>query len=311
MQTVTESLLAFNDLRPIEREMFEGAVIVRAQNVAEYLYHGSPQEYWDVDDFPNLAPPWPRFVVEFSMPDRVSSDVAGEHRLPLPKHTVRLAALWNAKEHTDWEADPLMPRWRIGVAIYALYAASPTLPQAYEERATFTFDVDRDGRFHKDEEGKGYWGVTAPMRGKVLGEDMVRLMEFSKTFVHVSMLTVSFCHCRNVRQEIVKPGEHPGGRRSRSASKMGGRADREYRLIHIEPMKAVLRSEGNLGTTGLKQALHICRGHFRHYTEAGTGLFGKGIYGDFWTPQTVRGSAGAVAKTEYTIDPNQEAKSDG
>ena len=54
-------------------------------------------------------------------------------------------------------------------------------------------------------------------------------------------------------------------------------------------MTRILDTEGGIGRGGgLKQALHICRGHFKDYRD-GRGLFGKhkGLY---WWEQNVRGS---------------------
>ena len=63
--------------------------------------------------------------------------------------------------------------------------------------------------------------------------------------------------------------------------------------MNIEPLKAILRTEGRSDQVGVQKALHICRGHFRDYRE-GAGLFGK-YHGVFWTPQIVRGTKGTSA----------------
>ena len=42
--------------------------ILLIDNVAQYFYTGTDQEYWSLDkDFPNVAPPFPRFWCEFKM----------------------------------------------------------------------------------------------------------------------------------------------------------------------------------------------------------------------------------------------------
>ena len=65
-------------------------------------------------------------------------------------------------------------------------------------------------------------------------------------------------------------------------------------------MKQILRTEGQSQSTGIKQGLHICRGHFKDYTR-GRGLFGrfKGLY---WWDSQVRGTAekGIVVK-DYRV----------
>jgi len=72
--------------------------------------------------------------------------------------------------------------------------------------------------------------------------------------------------------------------------------------LEIEPMKKVLKSEGNIDEVGLQRALHICRGHFKDYSN-GKGLFGKhkGLY---WWDSTVRGteSEGKIIKDYNIVD---------
>ena len=73
-----------------------------------------------------------------------------------------------------------------------------------------------------------------------------------------------------------------------------------YHVLEIEPLKRILRTEGKSEETGLKRALHICRGHFKDYREHG--LFGK-FKDIYWWDSQVRGnlSEGIVNK-DYSVD---------
>lgn len=100
-----------------------------------------------------------------------------------------------------------------------------------------------------------------------------------------AFLAVAFLHCKGVvtyqndqqltrqyRRDLVRRGERPPVR---------------YSTLAIEPMKNVLRNEGGVQHHGLAKALHICRGHFRTYTAAAPML---GHYvGTVWVPSHVRG----------------------
>ena len=110
-----------------------------------------------------------------------------------------------------------------------------------------------------------------------------------------ALLAISFMHCKNVRRETVNPPKPP----KFSISKI---PKHKFIRLHIDPMKEVLRKEGGSEKTGLKKALHICRGHFTTYGENSKGMFGKGIKGTFWIPQHTRGSLehGSVDK-EYVV----------
>lgn len=56
-------------LQGSQRDTFPRAlassIVVAIQNVAEYYYVGTPQEHWDLDDFPRIVSPWPAFWMEY------------------------------------------------------------------------------------------------------------------------------------------------------------------------------------------------------------------------------------------------------
>ena len=54
-------------------------------------------------------------------------------------------------------------------------------------------------------------------------------------------------------------------------------------------MREVLRKEGRAAETGVRQAIHLCRGHFKDYHyRSGRGLFGR-THGLYWWDMQVRG----------------------
>lgn len=113
-----------------------------------------------------------------------------------------------------------------------------------------------------------------------------------------ALLTISLMHCRNVtvRKEI------PPAALSKKHQKRTGRPLLRYHVLQIDHMKQVLEREGHVNIEGLKKALHICRGHFKHYGKDGKGLlFGKHV-ATIWTPMHTRGSIeeGVVVK-DYEV----------
>ena len=124
-------------------------------------------------------------------------------------------------------------------------------------------------------------------------------------FLCTGLLTLSFLHCKNVTLKTVEePGSSeqspPSSRKAQKKKRRKQTAIRDqqpvqpgptvtYHILDVEPMKQVLRTEGQAEQQGLKRAMHICRGHFAHYEE-GKGLFGK-YHGTYWRAQHVRGSA--------------------
>jgi hypothetical protein len=103
----------------------------------------------------------------------------------------------------------------------------------------------------------------------------------------------SLLACKNVAAHDVLPTV------SRQMRRHGG-VPLTYKVIDIGPATRVLKNEGGVAHNGLKRALHICRGHFAHYT-ADALLFGK-YEGTFWHPMHVRGSAKAgIVVKDYRV----------
>jgi hypothetical protein len=112
-------------------------------------------------------------------------------------------------------------------------------------------------------------------------------------------VALSFLHCKNV----VRIEHVPDRALVKRSRERGNPLPLKYHTLEIEPMKQVLRTEGQIEKVGLERALHICRGHFAHYAEDGPGLFGKGLHGDFWIPQHVRGTEKrGVVISDYNVN---------
>jgi hypothetical protein len=111
------------------------------------------------------------------------------------------------------------------------------------------------------------------------------------------LLALCFCHCKNVARDAER-FPVPLVRKRRESGKYP--VDTVYTL-RIDPMQRVLRESAGAGV-GLKQRLHICRGHFKGYLGERK-LFGK-LTGTWWWGEQVRGSAdrGKVDKV-YEVVP--------
>lgn len=105
-------------------------------------------------------------------------------------------------------------------------------------------------------------------------------------------LALSFIHCRNVRMEERGPSRQERRQSERDATRPFFR----YHILQIDAIKRILESEGGISQNGARKALHICRGHFKNYTEAAP-LFGR-VTGQFFWESHYRGDAriGVVGK---------------
>ena len=120
-------------------------------------------------------------------------------------------------------------------------------------------------------------------------------------YLYPFLFAFSLANCQNVTTSLV----HPPEKLSRAHTRRRGLPLSRYYTLNIEPMKKILREEGQVESHGLKHALSVCRGHFASYTE-GKGLFGK-YHGQFWISQHVRGLAshGVVTKA-YAVHAPRE-----
>lgn len=164
--------------------------------------------------------------------------------------------------------------------------------------ANFILAVNRNGQIVGDE-NYVRWIARLMLYGAHNEEDIRSNLNFAAArFLYPTLLALSFMHCRNVK--VVE--ETPPSKLSKKHEKKTGRPLLRYRVLQIDHMKEVLEKEGGASKTGLKRALHICRGHFAHYGQEGKGLlFGK-YAGTVWVPMHTRGTKekGVVIK-DYDV----------
>lgn len=123
------------------------------------------------------------------------------------------------------------------------------------------------------------------------------LQIYMSNFAIILYTTISFMHCKKQTKLI----EHvPPEKVQRKRARRNKPPFTKYYTLDIEPLKEILRTEGRVHEVGLPKALHICRGHFKDYSQ-GKGLFGK-YKGLYWWDSHIRGSedAGAVVK-DYAV----------
>lgn len=113
--------------------------------------------------------------------------------------------------------------------------------------------------------------------------------------LELALLSLCFSHCKGVIQHEIRPSRQVARQLERRKEPIF-----TYKQLDIAPARQVLSVEGNVAENGIERALHICRGHFAHYTTDKP-LFGK-LTGTFYVPMHTRGTlkAGAVVK-DYNV----------
>jgi len=275
------------------RAALESAELIICDNVAQYLYEDSTKETWNLmRDYPNVAPPFPVMFLEW-MPGWLRQS----------RHAKRLGLLvFSAKAIDDERV-----AWNLGRNEAVGEVVRNILRTRYEGERPKWVSM---GALFIETYDKGivpwseiFWGVSEsgrpiiPQNGLPISphlddevylasseEEINHVLRFSELMLHVPFLALSFMHCKNVilREVPYSP------KLQKARERRGKRPFITYRVIEVHPIRKILESEGGAHKTGLKKALHICRGHFKDYTE-GRGLFGK-IHDIFWWDAHIRGN---------------------
>jgi hypothetical protein len=252
--------------------------VLLIDNVAEYFFT-CDQEYWSLEkDFPNLAPPYPAFWAEHKMVKKIHSKERGDTDVGSLVPKGRIGSLITAvdRDNVQGEDIPEGTRWILWCELYVDYHARGVTAQGPHGSVFLAIDA----------EGKP---LDRPWMNSFAPESLNEIMKSYITWFNPIFLAVSFLHCKNV----TLIDNHVPASLAKKQARASGIAPCRYKTLVIEPLKAILRGEGQSGEVGLPKALHICRGHFRDYRE-GRGLFGK-YHQLVWQPSIVRGTKGQSA----------------
>jgi hypothetical protein len=155
--------------------------------------------------------------------------------------------------------------------------------------------------YHAFVRADGEW-ASSKMLAKLEVEEIPNVADFASALNPV-LFAISLLHCKNIELSDLPP---PSRQIRRLAERKGMEIVR-YKTLVIEPFKKQVRHEARqAGESEIHRALHICRGHFREYSEERP-LFGK-YAGRFWVPMHARGSKehGEVRK-DYKVIADDDA----
>lgn len=284
-----------------DREMMPSRKIIAVDSVAKF-YFEHPQETWTFRDYPNVAPPFDAMFVEYTGLDRIFS--RGEW-VKSPWMAERFGAFV-----TSWKPASLPDGYRVPWPEILLPEATwHTLTHPVAVRGgqlmsmgcAYAYSVAADGQMMDEPRVFG-----PPSFAERLEEyDIHQLQSLIRCHMPPILLSLCFMNCRNVSLEAHEPDLE----RNRLRRNAGVPPFVRYHTINIEPMKAVLRAEGDAAQVGVKKAMHSVRAHFVHYSEDKP-LFGKHV-GTFWKPSHVRGSIEAgIVDSDYRVSPPSPSATD-
>jgi len=166
--------------------------------------------------------------------------------------------------------------------------------------ARYLLALDPEGLWYRNQDNQATFAGTLAVLDPPPPEEVAsETLDGLNSFIFPALMTLSFMHCTNVTEREVAPPP----RLAKKWRKRHGRDLVRYHVLDIAPMGAVLHREGQAGEQGLAHALHICRGHFKTFSQDAP-LFGR-LAGTFWWAPHVRGD---LAETWFSILTKQQVR---
>ena len=322
-----DAVMQSDDIAQFVKEELDGVTVISCDNVSRYFFEETDQEHWDMNDFPNIAPPFAYFWLDMKAPSKVISKERGITiwRPPAPEYwgfQCYGIDLYSKDEqdtfletciaaHRDHFQSILpLSRWAMDMYLFVYQQGSITGPMWI-----WRLMVDDQGqivRSPKTNEAIVSSGCTSDwVQAQIdeLAQDigheaaMIDMYHTILPYWYTALLSISFMHCKNTALDPVNPPLKVPHNKNQKRRGVQPYQPVPYKVLDIRPMKEVLRTEGQSHHVDASKALHICRGHFRDYSQ-GKGLFGK-YKGIYWVAQHVKGtSSQGVTTKDYSINLN-------
>ncbi len=282
------------------KNTLKSSFVIKAQNVADYLYQDSPSEIWDISrDFPNVAPSMPFIWVEWKLTEAFRSKAKFEDLDCAGLPFGALVCSRDLKNDPEFDKEELLVapgepvRW---VCMGLMFSKGPRNKPLWV--GSLNWMVTEEGRLalRAKEPLATYNPAITPT-----GADEKTSGSVLRNMFYVPYLTLTFLHCKNVD---VATGENWPEKLQKAREKRGKLPLFRWHTLVIEPAKKIIASANNGDKKLTPKALHICRGHFKDFSDKG--LFGK-YRRMYWWPMHARGAAehGIVGK-DYLVKPKSE-----
>jgi hypothetical protein len=253
--------------------------------IAKWMQKSSP-DISVTDDMAQIMPPWPHAWVEYvALTDDLERVGVNVETAPIDQ-----IEIFGLSDRSDISVDE-----EEVATISMLTVFVEAKSNSVDLLATIAFPIGYDGFAITSEAlvdcKKSFLKECPPKKASSVIGWLIRPVLFG----------FSLCHANNVslyEDEVPKPVQ-------KKRRKSGKNPGKTFKCLDIEPMKKQSRRESDEGESDVERALHICRGHFKTYTEENP-LFGEHT-GTYWWPMHVRGNedAGEVEKSYRVNEPNE------
>jgi hypothetical protein len=266
---------------------------IKIDNVVEY-YMKHSKDNWGDEDFPNVAPPFEEFEIEFRSPQYIY--VANKMR-----ENPIAGVVWT----TEYKTQTVTKGQSIGDTLVkedGWYVEATAKSNSMNLWFYFKYFCDSQGKLTKNNNVDGKeTSIAIGFDPTVITGNREHAVDFLTTTLQPQLLAISFMHCKNTSIVEVDPNKDVKPRIRRHWEKKGKPPLEKYHVLNIEPVKKALSNPAvKNNETAISISLHICRGHFKDYRK-GKGLFGK-YKGLYWWDEHIKGDVeeGIVDK-DYNI----------
>jgi hypothetical protein len=273
-------------------ETFLSCPVIDFSNVTTYFeqHYVDMRAYASVARSFNQAPPFPSFWLE--------SKARSLHP-ELTRYGIFVRSLEYSQVEDELKDVPFdqPPKWLL---VGDIFTEAST--RAYGPIFRLTLPIAETGETALSNGNPIIWATDLTTGQPAAGDAADIVLDMSAPM----SLALTFMHCKGVTLVDNIP---PAGLQKKHQRKNSGSAMPlvTYKTILIQPATRVLSVEGNIDSLGMEKALHICRGHFKHFSETRP-LFGK-LAGTFWWPSHIRGSEDAgTAVRDYSVRPPSDER---
>lgn len=276
---ILDYCLKSKDFHPDIHARLKNAVILKAQNVANYLLQENDKEVFDIQkDFPVISPPWETYVVYWSMPKWTKSSESGVVDRGIGDLNIEIFTLVHSiKEQDGW------------VLTLSVFLKNKNMINFF---GIEIIPVDKDGG-----------SVITSCEKIPIGADVDVVKRFGEQAIsdihnevrNIVLMANCFCNCKNVEKTPNNLDDRLIKRRQRE----GKLLVRRFYTLNISPMFSHSQTSAG-GGVGSEKSFHICRGHFKHFTNEKP-LLGKHT-GVYWWGMHVKGSKDVgIINKDYNI----------
>lgn len=263
-----------SDVLKYSPDMPKPDAIFKIQNVADYYYKVDPTGAISVRDLVCAFPPFEVTWFEYNIPNmmRIGDEI---RHVPYSGKIGVFAQMRQIK----------------GDKCEVAFILFTNIPNMHWKGGT-QITCDNKGKVLIDENQLLATNPTYNLIPEFKNVTQQQKTEFIMLDINVVFYALNFLHCRNVKSIENKFDD----KLINNWKKKNRPFFEKYYTLEIDAMKKVLEDEGDIKNSGIKKALHICRGHFKNYDDKP--LFGKHT-GMYWWQHSVRGSkdVGIINKT--------------